>query len=133
MVLKKIIGVINMTISKAETFKGITIHLKKLKEDLLVILEKDNTIMESLESDQYAGIYQNAESLVKQLKEDFKKHPEQFSSEELNYAETIERNIVNLGHNLHEINTNISYDKRKKLTEDAYLNVTKALEAVESM
>ncbi|UUV98343.1 hypothetical protein [Vagococcus luciliae] len=122
-----------MTVSKAETFKGITIHLKKLKEDLLVILEKDNTIMESLESDQYAGIYQNAESLVKQLKEDFKKHPEQFSSEELNYAETIERNIVNLGHNLHEINTNISYDKRKKLTEDAYLNVTKALEAVESM
>ncbi|WP_270279745.1 hypothetical protein [Vagococcus bubulae] len=122
-----------MTVSKAETFKGITIHLKKLKEDLLVILEKDNTIMESLESDQYAGIYQNAESLVKQLKEDFKKHPEQFSSEELNYAETIERNIVNLGHNLHDINTNISYDKRKKLTEDAYLNVTKALEAVESM
>lgn len=122
-----------MTVSKAETFKGITIHLKKLKEDLLVILEKNNTIMESLESDQYAGIYQNAEFLVKQLKEDFKKHPEQFSSEELNYAETIERNIVNLGHNLHEINTNISYDKRKKLTEDAYLNVTKALEAVESM
>lgn len=122
-----------MTVSKAETFKGITIHLKKLKEDLLVILEKDSSIMESLESDQYEGIYQNAESLVKQLKEDFKKHPEQFSAEELNYAETIERNIVNLGHNLHEINTNISYDKRKKLTEDAYLNVTKALEAVESM
>lgn len=89
--------------------------------------------MESLESDQYAGIYQNAQSLVKQLKEDFKKHSEQFSSKELNFAETIERNIVNIGHHLHDINTNISYDKRKKLTEDAYLNVTKALEAVELM
>jgi len=122
-----------MAVTNAEKFKGITVHLKKLKEDLLVILEKDNTIMESLESDQYAGIYQNTESLMRKLKEDFKKHPEQFSSEELNYAETIERNVVNLGHNLHEISTNISAEKRKKLTEDAYLNVTKALEAVESM
>ena len=122
-----------MAVTNAEKFKGITVHLKKLKEDLLVILEKDNTIMESLESDQYAGIYQNTESLIRKLKEDFKKHPEQFSSEELNYAETIERNVVNLGHNLHEISTNISAEKRKKLTEDAYLNVTKALEAVESM
>lgn len=122
-----------MAVTNAEKFKGITVHLKKLKEDLLIILEKDNTIMESLESDQYAGIYQNTESLMRKLKEDFKKHPEQFSSEELNYAETIERNVVNLGHNLHEISTNISAEKRKKLTEDAYLNVTKALEAVESM
>jgi len=122
-----------MAISNAEKFKGITTHLKKLKNDLLVILEKDDTIMEAVKTDQYQGIYQNAESLMKQLKEDFKKHPEQFSSEELNYAETIERNVINLGHNLHEISTNISAEKRKKLTEDAYLNVTKALEAVESM
>ncbi|APB30403.1 hypothetical protein ACWN6Y_08240 [Vagococcus teuberi] len=122
-----------MTISNAEKLKGMILHLKKLKEDLLVILEKDSSIMESLKSDQYEGIYQNAKSLVKQLKEDFKKHPEQFSAEELNYAETIEHNVVNLGHNLHEISTNISAEKRKKLTEGAYLNVTKALEAVESM
>ncbi|MGX4687324.1 hypothetical protein JNUCC83_10685 [Vagococcus sp. JNUCC 83] len=122
-----------MTLTNAEKFKGITTHLKKLKTDLLVILEKDNSIMDSFDSDQYNAIYQNAESLMRQLKEDFKKHPEQFSAEELNYAETIERNVTNLGHNMHEISTNISAEKRRKLTEDAYKNVTKTLEAVESM
>ena len=110
-----------------KNLNGIPTLLKKIKSNLEIISTKDQTILEAVNSDQYDRLLKEAESLVKQVKFDLKKYPTDESSEEQELANNIQRNVINLGKNLHDITTNISDSKREKLVLDCYKDIENTL------
>lgn len=118
--------------TNVQNLKGVPALLKKIKENLETIFTKDQTILDAVNSDQYDELLKETETLVKQVTTDLKKHPADAGAEELELVKKIQKNVTNLGENIHEITTNISDSKREKLVMDCYKDIENALALISS-